>query len=547
MTIFPSIGLPYILSDEFGYWANAEFLSGNKVWAAIMSKIPYYSWGYSIVLYLCITLSAFVNRYMLAIALNLLFIVIGWFCLCRIGKTIVPDYSEIHVNICSTAICLYASNIAYFQTTLVEIFLWFVYILSAYFLLLFIETNKTRYYIAFGICAGYMSCIHMRAIGVTFSAVFTLIICFFCNKRKKVFSILISIFFILMFLILLFEIKDYLMSNSYELIEDASTNDFSGQSNKIKMLISLNGIRYFAKSFIGKITYLVISTAGLFLSTFVLICRKHLHFHKELLDKEIFYIYVFLSTLLTISVSSLAQIQSVITNKRYDAFFYGRYNEFILAPFLLIGFMYLPSYISKFKFFALDLVFFALCLYAGHQMSAIKNGYMYEVNIVGLSGLSYTNEKYIFEGWVYKVALLSFVLFTLYALANSYKKTLVSILAIALIAAMWVYGGKTIVNNQTRYRERYNSYSDMSETIKINNVAVVHYIINDQITEFDLYMPEILQFMCDDTEFSYIEIEKYQTQPNDYVLIRKGRKLEQLFSPQDIIASNGDFDLYLVK
>ena len=112
---------------------------------------------------------------------------------------------------------------------------------------------------------------------------------------------------------------------------------------------------------------------------------------------------------------------------------------------------------------------------------------------------------------------------------------------------MWVYGGKTIVNNQTRYRERYNSYSDMSETIKINNVAVVHYIINDQITEFDLYMPEILQFMCDDTEFSYIEIEKYQTQPNDYVLIRKGRKLEQLFSPQDIIASNGDFDLYLVK
>lgn len=38
-----------VLDDEFGYWGNAAYLAGLD-WSGVISEIPYYSYGYSLLL-----------------------------------------------------------------------------------------------------------------------------------------------------------------------------------------------------------------------------------------------------------------------------------------------------------------------------------------------------------------------------------------------------------------------------------------------------------------------------------------------------------------
>lgn len=77
--------LLYHLGDEFGYWANAAFMSGFD-WSGVASHNTYYSFGYSFVLAPLFLIDNFELRYQAALILNIFFQIISFLLLNGISK-----------------------------------------------------------------------------------------------------------------------------------------------------------------------------------------------------------------------------------------------------------------------------------------------------------------------------------------------------------------------------------------------------------------------------------------------------------------------------
>lgn len=538
----------YHLGDEFGYWANAAFIYGYD-WSGVASYNTYYSFGYSFLLTPLFFIERFETRYQVALLLNIFLQVISFLLLnnifCSIYKTVKKNVITV---ICAVAV-LYSSNIFFAKTTLAESCLSFCYVFLVYIIYKISETHKRIWYIIAGIVSIFIFFVHMRAIGVAISVFLYFIFEMIENKRVgKTFLLTVCLMMILV--VSLFIFKEYIINNIYLSNTTVKINDFSGQSGKVMLLFSIEGVVLFVKSVLGKIYYLFASTfligawgilwIGYRVKEMILKFVKKENVGTE--SKIAFFMAC--STMSTFVVSAIYMIRE---SDVIDHLIYGRYNEFLFAPLLAVGLLECiqNKYKNKHKMFLIIcFVFLLLTWFVSHEFSKVTNPSIREVNIAGIARLSYNGETCLYQHWELVIALkviLVAALFYIGMLSSKWMKYF-SIIGIGII---WIICGNFVLDYQLKYREGYYTNKEIIDYVKKNEIVNITYLLNENYVYFDSLRPDVLQFMCPELIITYKNINEITLDDELVFFVKKDRFDETIFDGYVLVKSSNDFNLYV--
>jgi hypothetical protein len=121
-----SIGIFTVLDDEFGYWGIAAYLAGFD-WSDAVSKIPYYSYGYSLLLVpLFWIFENPIHMYKAAIFLNGLMISASFLLCYDIARKLSREANPYILMAIAFLISMYPTYIAYSNIAWSECLLIFV-------------------------------------------------------------------------------------------------------------------------------------------------------------------------------------------------------------------------------------------------------------------------------------------------------------------------------------------------------------------------------------------------------------------------------------
>lgn len=338
----------YLSTDEFSQWAIAAHLNGVD-WSKTMqvANIQYYSYFYALFLTPIFKfITDIVWMYRVALIFNAIMsagIVFFSYVICK--NYIKSKELSLVLAFCAASYSgtILQSNFTWAETFLIMQF-WFV----LYVLMKMLKSNIS--YVQCGLFAfllsfGYMA--HQRWVGVLISGCLTMLI---LRGLKKINGYQLLCFSIIVFsMIMLHEsIKSYFLTNVW--VADASAqgalrNDYVGQIEKIRYVLSLEGFRNILNIMAGQLFYLGTSTFllaywGLYylfkevIFGIKVIASSHLK-EKENISKKVFCFFSLSSIILTFLIG----VVFLSMPKRLDHIVYGRYNEMVIGILLIFGFI----------------------------------------------------------------------------------------------------------------------------------------------------------------------------------------------------------------
>lgn len=343
-----SLIIPSICFDEIGYWANAAFWDGQN-WSGVMGNLsPYYSYGYSIILFLL--MKVFKNLEMLhqsAIVVNIFMVLIGYCIINYLAKWMFPKVSKNMRYVVCIIPFFYPSIQFHTQTAWGETYLCLLFLVSILLIKKLYESEKTVFYFLFGLILVNLYITHQRNIAIVILGILHLLFLSILKKNRwRQFIIFISIMII--FMAGSAFVKKSLHENVYtdttiteevnnnelnELMNKNNYNDYSGQIEKIQYLFTREGVSNFIISYAGKIYYFML--ASLFLGGVGI-----WHMAQEVIkiiklkkyDEGYLFVYCYILTsfLGTLVVGALFMIYPY----RIDTVAYGRYTD-CLVPILI--------------------------------------------------------------------------------------------------------------------------------------------------------------------------------------------------------------------
>ncbi|SFC61576.1 hypothetical protein [Butyrivibrio sp. YAB3001] len=401
-----------IFPDEFGYWACAARVAGYD-WSETASIGSYYSFGYSLILAPILRIfSDSIMAYRAALVINLMLQILSFFLIKKIMRMLFEDADEFLTSFLSGICVLYPSWSFYVQTTMSEALLFFMYTLTVYLMLRFLEKPGIINGVLVTLSAIYLYTVHMRTIG-TLAAVFLVMLAetvkriVLANKNSNDKSIFVFVMTVLL-LILLFVVSIYVKNHfidtlfSNGAVSRVSVNDYSGQTRKLEILFSLSGLGKFFKSMIGKIFYLGCATFGFaYLGVYSLF--------KRLFNKDNKAAFVLLSSLAQFMVMCIYLIGSAgKKSNRFDLFLHGRYFDFAIPLLMAIGIYELLQTEKILKKCIIPAIIYLL--------SSVSSLYIVSINETGMNNphstlaiaISYFLDKYNFRP--YYIILMSTLL-----------------------------------------------------------------------------------------------------------------------------------------
>lgn len=344
-----------ILDDEFGYWANAAYFAGYD-WSGVASNIKYYSYGYSIILTpLFLIFDDPIVMYKVSILLNAIMLYCSFLLCYDISKKLSRDTNRTVLILISFVISMYPAyivqtNVAWCESALI-FFVWLLVRL----LMSINDKSKQVTLLVLGMLSFYIYIIHQRAIGIVISSI--IVVCIMKITNKITWTQLCWFFIgIVLLLSIHVAVKDNLQANLYLSSQNIAANDFSGQIKKIRDLFTFNGfinfIRIYASQlfYIGTASFLMVFLAMYEIAIKLTSSFKDLYYTRKLniIDKnEKIFLYMFLiiAFCFTTFISALFMTEP----SRIDHIVYGRYNEMLIGPIILIGFMNLISDKAKIR------------------------------------------------------------------------------------------------------------------------------------------------------------------------------------------------------
>jgi hypothetical protein len=315
--------------DEFGYWTYAARAAGYD-WSDIATLGSYYSYGYSLVLFPIFKIfTDAVTAYRVAVGLNFVLIGVSYVLIAWLGRKLL-GLGENESYITAAVAALYPGVVFYAKTTMVEVMLSVMYIVICALLYYYIENNKPWVFALLITSLVYIHFLHMRAVGVLLAGILALIIYKVINlpqikNKKYIENFLIAVLAIGLAIMAGFIIKAWVQKIMYGGdVELLSTNDYTGQLGKIKLLFTKDGIIDFIEGLAGKMLYMGLATYGLaWFGIGYLVKRR----------QNIVCLFILLSTVAELLVSAIYNIRS----GRADGVIYGRYHEFVFPILLLMG------------------------------------------------------------------------------------------------------------------------------------------------------------------------------------------------------------------
>lgn len=511
----------YIIGDEYGYWAAGAYFAGMD-WSEVTTLNSYYSYGYGFLLTLILYVAPdMIWAYKAAIVLNTVMVLSSFFLLIKISEKLFSRIQKKYSILLCGCVVLYSNVVFQAQTTQAEILLFFLFCLMVYILLKFLETGSLFSGLLTSVISAYMFMVHMRCIAIWVAWIITVLLLFGKKQYHKGCILLILILGILLLwagLMMKNVIKEnaYLTSLAEEKVGEEelavvenNTNEFSGQVENIKRLFTMEGLKQFIVGYLGKIYYLCVST---FLIIFwavryLVLCIKDF-FMENRKDQTVqrsafFSFFLLLSLILTVAVSALF----MITVYRQDNLVYGRYNEHILGPFLLIGLMELTKEqekISRHISFIEILIFMTVLMH--WTMENLEAQALYDNNVVGI--------YYWADSLIPNVGADNFVLpvscmiIVIYLLLRFVTSSLVSMsvrcLTLAgLCAVVWInVGYGTIIHNTLSQQK--NLETDYAIYQNVKDGFPVYFVNSESMFEYVDY----LQFFHGDKKLRVVDIKR---------------------------------------
>ncbi len=179
--------MPILLDDEYGYWSNSAFFTGSN-WSSITSKIAYYSYGYSLVLAPIRLFSAWLGlgwaqTYQLAQAVNVSFLVIGFFIAVQLCKRYMKNLNWAVRSMACFTVMVYSSNLFYAHITFTESTLNVVFWVFLYLMMRVIDKPKVGNHVGYAVTSFYIYAVHQRSLAVLVTSVLVVLYLRFVRKN----------------------------------------------------------------------------------------------------------------------------------------------------------------------------------------------------------------------------------------------------------------------------------------------------------------------------------------------------------------------------
>lgn len=349
-----SYHVPYLSTDEYGYWGSAAFFAGYD-WSNVISTNGFFSWGYGLILSLF--LKIFPNgvlKFKLAIALNSFFLYLLYIILQKINLLVNKEISVIDNKFVCAIGLFYCSCVAYIGFSLPECLLTLLFACTAYLMLLYLKTNSFKYAVLLIILSLYSYMVHQRTVILVIINFVFILFSIWINKReshRKIVKTGICLFLIILIGFLIHEyIKNRIISVEWRTIDvstgvtvtsqTAEANNYSGIIRILKYVFSEQGIKELFLGFIGKIYYVMLSTLGIPVIFFMNKFKEIISDAKKnrVKTENEFIIYLFFCICGVLAVSAVATV-SATNNSTY--LLYGRYTDNVIPVLLCLSIIFL--------------------------------------------------------------------------------------------------------------------------------------------------------------------------------------------------------------
>lgn len=501
--------VPVVHMDEIGYWANAAFMNGQN-WSSIMENFsPYYSYGYSIILFLLMKL--FRNPIMLyraAVVINILMVICGYCILNYIVKRI---FSHVDNNI-RNLICLiplfYPSIQEHTQIAWAESYLFLLFLLSIILIMKVYESGRAIFYFVYALILIDMYITHQRSIAIFTIGIFSLIfISIFKRDRWKQF-ILFAMTIILCLMGSRF-VKNSIYNNVYttvvaekdysndEKLYDGSknkeidntsvkvdVNDYSGQAVKIKYMFTPEGFDNLLVSFFGKLYYFVLASFFLGGMGIWYLAQQIMSFIKEKNFNNLYtlvYCYILGSFFGTMVVAAVFMIYP----GRIDTVAYGRYTDWLGTMIIIFGvFKLISSNVKEnIRMLLYQIIFCLLFL-------NIFEKYIDKFQVSGLNiecsqmllYFSQLDEKNILKVMTLTVTVVGIVLCILTLIKKKYLR---SIVIAPLLIGLWIRINEPVIEHLLDLQNtNMNAVYPIVEFIEEAQTQNVYYLYDDTVINY---------------------------------------------------------------
>lgn len=539
-------GLPYVYNDEFGYWASAAWFLG-KDWSEVFSIIPYYSYGYGVILALLMAaVENMQDAYRLAVALNGLWLALSFVFLYKSALEIYPTVKKRNLIFVSAAATLFSSNFAQVNYTWPETFLFLLFCVQFYFIVKIARNPSSLKLIILAIVTAYSFCVHQRTLGIVV-AVVVLVLILLIQKRISFRQIICFILPFTVGIMIIVICKSKVIENIWLNSSVTSGNNFSGQVSKVALIFSLEGIRNIILSFLGKVYYVFAATFFLVPFAVNTILRKWIFLKKK--ESNISFevwigIFLILALVFTIGINTLG----MILPGNVTHIVYGRYTDNILGPFLLIAvieFCRNRIDIKESIFYIVVYVLLSLSVY--YSLDIYDVVFQAAINNAGIAYIVETGHIELAKGFIFVVGVW-LMLHLIKKFVNNEKHTL-TIISIALIAIFFVIGQKTYKKFELDWSA--DSISNMENAQMIQELCEAYgdleiYVISNIPWSFaSLYPGNGIQFLLPDYKIHNVDIndiESVEWPDNAVILVHRSLGGIEGFS---IVNVDGTYELLI--
>lgn len=530
-------------TDEAGYWGIAAYWAGLD-WSGVMQHNFYYSYGYSFLLTPLFHLFEDPSAmYQAAIVLNGIMmaaiIPVAYQC----GKQFFPKCSNWLLILAAFSVSVYSGYIVNTYIARNECLLSLLFwLLLLVFLQLRTDARMWKF-ILFAVLLGYSYMVHQRLVGVIIAAMIVLLC--MCIKRHISIKQLLVVAAILIGMLFVHSlIKKDLQTNLWLNSDSFSTNDSATVLSRLQLLLTPVGIKQFLKVVSGQLFYLGAATFILFyfgLSRAGGSLLRRIKFPGQksrslpaISHQHWGLLLIALSFLLTICISAVFFIQP----ERLDQAMYGRYNEIVLGPVLLIGVLSLLTCSKPFtkSFFISVIAYIVLGVITYFATRFLMGSLLFFENCV--PGIGWAR-GFLDTQWYLLMLIPGVVFFMFFALTRLKTRPFVfKTISLIFLSGMFFFLGYNVVFNDLLPLQTniYRGAAGAAEALHDDSQKTLHYFVPNSKDSMESLLGtnhsyiNHLQFLLPNISFQYVD-------PDDLRQLPEGEKIVAL--ADDIL--NSDF------
>lgn len=505
--------LPSILNDEFGYWANAAHILGYD-WSGVASMSPYYSYGYSFFLFPLFLLKDSTLSYQCGILLNVIFYIASYLLSFKCCNMALKNFSKSISAILCLIPALYCNNLLQAHATWTEGLLYLFFWLLIFLILNMVQKGNLHYFSFCSIAVMFLYVIHQRTLGVVLALIGALFVFFFIKRLslKQILSFFIPLLVCAGVTLL---VKADFKAEVWSVVTTSvpGANEYSGQIHKIAAILTdTETFLYAVKGFLGKFFYLLASSCGLAGYGLIVCFQYTIKGFRKKTPLALPALFLLLSLFFTLGINTIFTVGTL----RIDAILYGRYAEFLIGPFLLLGVIFVFTHRSSWKWFLLISAVMFICVLS--IRSYLHQGSEYLAPMSVGTSLFFDTENQIFM--VRYALLIPILLGAVLCLSSFFKKAFFKIVIFLPVLVFWILSAKNVVDNSLiSFQRGCSELVNIANAIKDTDEGYPVYFIYNENYSSENWHAERIQFMLPDKSFEKITYDQLENLSGDYYVI----------------------------